>query len=1108
MVSIRRRTRAAAALGGLTAAAVALGTMLAPAALANPISSTHDFSDGTQGWFSYGGGSSSEVVGGEYCVTVPGGTANPWDVAIQHDDVEFAQGSTYTVKFKAHATRDVTVNLRAGIGWPDDVSSSVTAGPQSDDYAFTWTPAFSGNGNLSFQLGGQAEDYTLCIDDFVVEGETSLLATSFDGVLPAGWSIAGWEVTSEAGAGEPLCVVVPGTEDNPYQGLVFNGLPIEQGGNYVLKYTASASNGATIRTIIGENGGSYRTAFTDQTALSAELTEHVLPFTSSFTFPAEPGDAGTPVGQVALQMSQRGNFTFCITSLSLTKVATPPPPYEPDTRGPVRVNQLGYLPGGPKNATVVSDSQAPLAWQLKNQAGAVVASGNATPAGLDPTSQLTVQTIDFSAYGAEGDGFTLVVGDDVSDPFSIKGDLYQQLRYDALNYFYPVRSGVAVDVPNDAYDRPAGHVSGPDGAVNKGDLDVACLTAAQDGSFWSYGGWTCPAGYNLDVVGGWYDAGDHGKYVVNGGIAVAQLMQTYERSLYAKGAAAGKLGDGSMIVPADETHNGIPDVLDEAKWELDFFLAMQVPQGSGMTVSATDTRSLDGLVHHKIHDLGWTGLGLLPSADAQQRRLHRPSTAATLNMAATAAQGARLFKQYDPAYSATLLAAAKSAYLAAKRVPDLYAPASAGANGGGPYNDDNVSDEFYWAAAELFLTTGQKSYQNDVLASPDHTADIWGPSGIAWQAVAGLGRLDLATVPSKLPNLAAVKASVVAGADKYLAWQQAESFGTTYPGTPAGDYEWGSNSMVVNNQIVLGTAFDLTGQRKYADSVLEAMDYLLGRNGMNNSYITGYGTQFSSHQHSRWLVPPQDGTLSGGPNSQRGTWDPVMNSLYPTGHDCAPQLCYVDSIEAWSVNELTVNWNAPMSWVASFVADLGDGRPAVAPAITKQPASAKVALGANATFTAAASGTPAPTVQWQSRRGSASWANVAGATSTTLVVKATAALDGQQYRAVFTNKAGAATSNAATLTVKATAPVFTKQPVSVTAKKNTVAKFTATATGYPEPTVLWLVRPKGLPLWLPVATGNSIDVLALKALDGLQVQALAVNTAGATTSSKATLTVK
>src|SRR5690606_4797288 len=132
---------------------------------------------------------------------------------------------------------------------------------------------------------------------------------------------------------------------------------------------------------------------------------------------------------------------------------------------------------------------------------------------------------------------------------------------------------------------------------------------------------------------------------------------------------------GTLAIP--EAGNGVPDVLDEARWELEFMLRMMVPDGEALT----------GMVHHKVHDDEWTGLPLLPDRDDRRRELHRPSTAATLNLAAAAAQGARLFTRYDPAFAARLLEAAEKAYGAARAHPALYAPEADGMAGGGAYAD-------------------------------------------------------------------------------------------------------------------------------------------------------------------------------------------------------------------------------------------------------------------------------------------------------------------------------------------------------------------------------------------------------------------------------------
>ena len=323
--------------------------------------------------------------------------------------------------------------------------------------------------------------------------------------------------------------------------------------------------------------------------------------------------------------------------------------------------------------------------------------------------------------------------------------------------------------------------------------------------------------------------------------------------------------------------------------------------------------------------------------------LYRPSTAATLNLAAAAAQGARLFVAYDRPFAERLLAAARTAYAAAKATPALYAPAADGAldpnPGSGPYDDRNVADEFYWAAAELYLTTGEAQFANDVTASPQHTANVFPRGGFSWGNVAALGRLDLATVPNALPDRARVRASVLAAADAYLADQAAQPFGQPY--APSGNnYGWGSNSSILNNLQVIGTAYDLSGDGRYRDAVLRGVDYLLGRNALNRSYVTGYGEVDTRNQHSRMyahqldptLPNPPAGTVSGGPNSTAASsGDPVAVASLPgcTGRAGATpaQFCFIDDIGSWSTNEITVNWNAPMSWVSSFVADQDTGGP-------------------------------------------------------------------------------------------------------------------------------------------------------------------------------------
>ncbi|WP_133915544.1 glycoside hydrolase family 9 protein [Streptomyces sp. NBC_00582] len=708
---------------------------------------------------------------------------------------------------------------------------------------------------------------------------------TFDTTADPWWTS---NVTAAASDGR-LCADVPGGTVNRWDSAVGqNEITLVKGSSYRFSFAASGvPEGHVVRAIVGLGVAPYDTWYEATPVLGESGDSYAYTFTS-------PVDSTQ--GQVAFQVGGSAEpWRFCLDDVSLLG-GVPPEVYEPDTGPRVRVNQVAYLPAGPKNATLVTDATTKLPWRLRNAAGATVAHGWTVPRGVDVSSGQNVHSLDFGAYRTRGTGLTLVVDGETSRPFDIGTAAYEQLRLDAVKYYYTQRSGIAIrDDLRPGYGRAAGHIGV---APNQGDTDVPCQSGVCD--------------YRLDVSGGWYDAGDHGKYVVNGGIATWELLSTYERSLYARTGRPSALGDGTLALP--ESGNKVPDVLDEARWELEFLLRMQVPDG----------RPLAGMAHHKIHDEQWTGLPLLPSADPQKRELHPPTTTATLNLAATAAQAARLYRPYDKAFAAKALTAARKAWAAALAHPDVHASPSDG-NGGGTYDDGDATDEFYWAAAELYLTTGERQFRDQVLTSPVHTADIFAPTGFDWSRTAAAGRLDLALVPSRLPGRDTVRASVVKGAQKYLATLEGQPYGMPY--APDGNrYDWGSSHQVLNNAVVIATAYDLTGAAKYRDGAVQSMDYVLGRNALNQSYVTGYGEVASHHQHSRWyahqldptLPDPPKGTLAGGANSS--IQDPYAQSKL---QGCVGQFCYIDDIQSWSTNETAINWNAALARLASFVADQG-----------------------------------------------------------------------------------------------------------------------------------------------------------------------------------------
>lgn len=688
----------------------------------------------------------------------------------------------------------------------------------------------------------------------------------------------------------------------------------------------------------------------------------------------------------------------------------------------VRLNQIGYYPNLAKKASYVTDASQPLDFEIRDASGNAVYTGKTTVFGEDSdsgtseTQQVTVgdeeltkykdtganvHIIDFSDFTTpgvytifvkdttgisgtqsglkEGAYDTTIDGDKVmwhnwvtdidyvmnaSHEFRIDENIYDDgLVKNSLNYFYQNRSGVPIEsqyiTSGDASTlshSEYGH--NPDTAYVQSKWVKAYAGDFSDGD----------KTYSIDVTGGWYDAGDHGKYVVNGGVSVWTLQNAYEISK--KNGNDAKWTDGTIAIP--ENKDSAPDILDEARVELEFMLKMMVKSNDPYW------GKYEGMVYHKMHDHKWTGLAIhawkYEGFDGCVRIVKPPTLAATYNLAATAAQAARLWKGIDDAFADECLAAAKKAYDAANKnfyaysdaeatnVKSLYAPMDQ-AIGGGAYGDTYVEDDKYWAACELYSTTGDDTYYND-LKSYSNTADKSGNDkafsltynlgggenngsfgSFNWGCTAGLGTLSLyLSDNTSAEDKAKIDESITKVADEYIKQMNSQGMGIPYKQTTFTDgvnigkdkngklieitgYEWGSNSFVINNAIVMAYAYDSTKDIKYMNGAAEALDYIFGRNGLDFSYVSGYGTTSLTYPHHRFWAHGVDanfplapaGVLSGGPGA--GMQDPYIGGLGYQRGTLANQKCYVDNAEAWSVNEVTINWNSPLVWMSTFMLD-------------------------------------------------------------------------------------------------------------------------------------------------------------------------------------------
>ena len=183
------------------------------------------------------------------------------------------------------------------------------------------------------------------------------------------------------------------------------------------------------------------------------------------------------------------------------------------------------------------------------------------------------------------------------------------------------------------------------------------------------------------------------------------------------------------------------------------------------------------------------------------------------------------------------------------------------------------------------------------------------------------------------------------------------------------------------------------------------------------------------------------------------------------------------------------------------------------PTITTQPVSQSVVSGDPITFTAAAIGDPAPTIQWEfSTDAGKTFSTIAGATSTTLSFGDASPIEtGYEYQAVFTNSLGTATTTAATLTVtSAAAPTITTEPTSQSVSAGTAVSFTAAASGAPTPTIQWELSTDNGGSFSPIsgATSSTLSIgAATLSENGYEYEAVFTNTAGTATTTAATLTV-
>ena len=540
------------------------------------------------------------------------------------------------------------------------------------------------------------------------------------------------------------------------------------------------------------------------------------------------------------------------------------------------MNQLGYYPNAEK--TVVYPGNDANGLEVRDLNGKTVLKLKAPLVYDWDYSGEEVQTFDISAVKTPGTYRLFRGGEYVGSPITVGKNVYDGLVKASLKWFYYQRASMALE-PKYAgkWTRAAGH------------KDDKVIVYGSDKVTGGKG-----AGKTIKSQRGWYDAGDYGKYIVNSGITVFTLLEIYEHFP--------KYADSlSWNIPREFPK--YPELLEEVRYNLDWMLTMQ---------------DKDGGVYHKVTTLKFGG-SVLPENDIAPRYAIIKNVTASLDFASVMAQASGVYRNFDKAYADKMLKAAESAYAWAKKNPTAFYKQPADVQTGGYIpGDEDGKDEFRWAAAELFRATKKAEYQEDLKANPFTANGAW------WGDVNMLAAfrvaLDSADFEKELVD--AAKKVVMNEANNLRAVGDTSAY--RLPAFPW-SWNWGSNSAMANNGIVLVHAYLLTGDKSYLDGAQQCLDYLLGKNPHDITYVTGFGYRSPRNPHHRpsesdLVDDPVPGMLVGGPHlgKQDINLDGKENWKCPNYAAAdKPALAYIDDRCSYATNEVAINWNAPLAYLAA-----------------------------------------------------------------------------------------------------------------------------------------------------------------------------------------------
>lgn len=536
---------------------------------------------------------------------------------------------------------------------------------------------------------------------------------------------------------------------------------------------------------------------------------------------------------------------------------------------PAAVNQVGYFSDASKTAVVSYDdkqTQKKVNFLVKEvDSGKILLKGNLDRFKIFSGSGQASALIDFSSIKMEG-RYQIILNDGnqetISAIFEIKkSGLYQKLRNEALNVYTFLTCGEDGPYKDHAQDQKA--------VIYK-------------------------TNQKIDISGGWHDAGDYGKYVVNGAFSVGLMLTASDYFPEKFNYEIGK-------VPNDSDQRS--DFYSQMKTELDWMLKMQNDKGG---------------VYHKAASEKWPMSSTAPEEDNFVKSVMPVSTTATADFAAVMARAARMYQKTDSAEAKKYLEASEKAWIFLENNPDLIMTEKKyeGSEFGGPYTDKNDRDERLWAAAELFRATKSEKYK--IYLEKNLSSALENLKTGEWNNCHSLALFALYPAASG-KNKALIEAWMKKYALRLIHLQKDNPYGVA---VEKNHLVWGSNSDILTSALNLLIISKTLNEKKYKNAALEMLNYVLGKNPLQMSYVTGAGTVTPKQPHYRptmsgkHSLPP--GMLVGGPYSEDDyAGDTVIAGL----SDKASYLRYEDNKESWTTNEIAINWNAALLSVLSILSD-------------------------------------------------------------------------------------------------------------------------------------------------------------------------------------------